>query len=159
MPPNSPCAATRCPRPLGFSIALASLLGALACASAPVGTPLTAALQANATQAMAIAAGYAQIDPARLESAQIVIRTTQHENAIDGEGLLQGQTADHGNSFDILVVYYPQNGNLACGTPLIHELYHVALKLKTGNGDAGHTDHLWPQVDEAELSAQLCGAP
>ena len=144
-------------RPTARMAGLAGLLSLWACGAAPEGMPLSPALQRDADAALVMAAAFADMPAARLTAADVRIRTTENVAGIDGQGLLQGRTQAQGDHFEVLIVYSPQLRHLACGTALIHELYHVALQLKTGDGDAQHTGPRWPAVDAAELQASVCG--
>lgn len=139
--------------------ALAALCaGAAACGPAmPQGAALTPAGALQARAAMATVAEVAAINPARMYTAHIHIGTTESLSLIDRNCQFDGRTRDYGDHFDILILYTPTQGDVRCHTPLFHELYHVALILRTGDGDAAHLNPQWGLVDQLAFTHTVCG--
>ena len=139
--------------------ALAALCtGMAACgATLPQGAALTPAGALEARAAMATVAPIAGLTPERMYATRIHIGTTENLSLIDRSCQFDGKTRNYGDHFDILILYSPTQGDVRCGTALFHELYHVALILKTGDGDAEHLNPQWGLVDQLAFTHTVCG--
>ena len=146
------------PRPRARAAAAALCLGLTACGPRiPIGTPLTPAAALEARTAMATIAGVAGLPPARMYDTYIRITTTEDLSLLDTHRRLDGLTSVQGSHFSILILYSPTQGDIRCATPLYHELYHVALHLKTGDGDARHSNPMWADVAKLAFNPDVCG--